>query len=119
MNARGGSKVQLVLGLAVTAAIIICAVRLVPVYANSYELKDTIRNQARFADVERKTPEAVREEVYKKAQSLGLPLTREQIQVTPQRVGVEIRVRYQVPVDLIVYKPILKFEYHEDTAHAF
>lgn len=119
MKARGGSKVQLILGLLITAAIILGAVRLVPVYANSFEFKDAIRSQAKFADVERKTPEAIREALYKKAQDLDLPVTREQIQVTPQRTGVEIRVRYQVPVDLIVYRPVLKFDYAEDTAHAF
>lgn len=119
MKARGGSKVQLILGLLITAAIIVCAVRLVPVYANSFEFKDAIRSQAKFADVERKTPEAIRETLFKKAQSLELPVTREQIQVAPARVGVEIRVRYQVPVDLIVYRPVLKFDYSEDTAHAF
>ena len=119
MNARGGSKVQLILGLLVTAGIIVAAVRLVPVYANSFEFRDAIRSQAKFADVERKTPEAIRETLYKKAQDLSLPVTREQIQVTPQRTGVQIIVRYKVPVDLIVYRPVLNFSYSEDTAHAF
>jgi len=119
MNARGGSKVQLLLGLVVTAAIIISAIRLVPVYANSFEFRDAIRSQAKFAGVENKSPQAIQEELFKKAQSLKLPVKREQIQVTPQRTGVEIRVRYAVQVDLIVYKPVLNFNYSEDTAHAF
>lgn len=119
MRARGGSKVQLILGLLITAAIIIGAVRLVPVYANSFEFKDAIRTQAKFADVERKSPEAIREALYKKAQDLDLPVKREQIQVIPQRTGVQIQVRYQVQVDLIVYRPVLNFNYTEDTAHVF
>lgn len=119
MRQRGNSKVQLLLGLAVTAILIVAAVRLVPLYANSYEFKDAIRTQAKFAGVERKSPEQIRDELFKKAQELNLPVPREQIQVVGRRGGVTITARYSVQVDLIVYSPTLSFDYSADTATAY
>jgi len=119
MNARGGSKLSLLVGLAITAAFIVAAVRLVPVYANSYEFKDAIRSQAKFAGVEQRSPEFIKQALYKKAQELNIPIRPEQIQVIPKRAGVEIKTHYTVQVDLIVYSPTLTFNYSADTATAY
>lgn len=119
MKQRGGSKVQLLLGLGVTAAIILGVVRVVPVYVNRYDFEDAVRSQAKFAGAENRSPEAVREALCKKAKELKLPLKCEAIVVVPQATGVDIRARYSVQVDLIVYKPVLTFDIQADTAHAY
>lgn len=115
MNARGGSKIQWILGLAVTAALVYAAIVIIPIYIGSYALGDEVRNQAKFAGVERKSPEAVREDLFKKARELGLPIQREQIQVVPATEGVRITVRYQVPVDFKVYQTALSFDFQAET----
>ncbi|MBI4467525.1 MAG: DUF4845 domain-containing protein [Acidobacteria bacterium] len=119
MKARGGGKLQLLIGLAITAALILGAVRIIPVYVKSYELRDAIRSQAKFAGVERKSADTIKEELYTKARELNLPVRREAIQVTPRSLGVQITVRYTVQVDLIVYKPNLNFNYSSDTSTAY
>lgn len=119
MKARGGSKLQLLLGLVITAALILGAVRIIPVYVRSYEFQDAMRSQAKFAGVEKKSAEAIRAELLRKARELELPMQREQIKVFPLRVGVQISAHYTVQVDLIVFKPNLNFDYSTDTASAY
>lgn len=119
MNARGGSRLQLLLGLLVTAAIIIIAVRVVPIYVRSYEFKDAIRTEAKFAGVRSKSPEAIREDLYKKARDLELPVRREQISVVLAPKGVRIVTHYTVPVDLVVYQTTLAFDFSADTATTY
>ena len=119
MNARGGSKVQWIFALGVTAALVYTAIQIVPIYISSYALQDEVRNQARFAGVEKKSTEAVREDLYKKARELDLPIRREQIQVVPATEGVRITVRYQVPLDFKVYQTALSFDFQAETGKVY
>ncbi len=107
------------LALLITAAIILGAVRIIPVYVRSYEFEDAMRSQAKFAGVEQKPPETIRRELLKKAQELELPVSGDQIQVFPRRGGVRISARYAIQVDLIFYKPYLDFDFAADTATAY
>ena len=119
MQTRGAGRLQLLIALAITAALFVSAARVIPVYVRSYEFEDAMRSQAKFAGVDLKTPEAIRETLYRKAQDLELPLRREQIQVSPRSYGVKIAVRYTVQVDLIVFKPNFSFDFQSDTASAY
>ncbi|MFQ5662345.1 MAG: hypothetical protein ACE5HL_00735 [Terriglobia bacterium] len=116
MKARGGSRLSLLLALLITAALIVGAVRIIPVYVRSYDFREAVRNQARFARVNRKPPEVIRDELLKKAQSLELPVRREQIRVGLAPGGVRIEAHYVVPVDLIIYKMDLSFDYTANTS---
>lgn len=115
MSERGGSKIKWILALAITAALIYAAVTIIPIYIDSYALQDEIRSQAKFAGVERKSPETVQAEVYRKARDLGLPIKPEQIRVVPATEGVRITVQYQVPVDFKVYQTSLSFHFEAET----
>lgn len=119
MKARGGTKVNLLIGLLVTAALIVGALRVVPVYIRSYEYKDYMRTQAKFAGVENKPPDAVRDALYRKANDLELPIRREQIRVGPGPGGVRITTQFTVPLDLVVYQTSLSFNFSEDTRSAY
>lgn len=119
MSARGGSRIQLLLALLITAAIVVVAVRVIPVYVRSYEFQDAIRSEAKFAGVQRKSAEAIREALYRKARELELPVSRQQIRVIPLRSGVRIFTSYAVPVDLVVYQTTLSFNFNADTATAY
>ena len=119
MRARGGGKVQLLLALALTAGLIFAAFRIVPVFISSYEFEDAMRSQAKYAGVQLKSAEVIREELYKKAQDLELPIRREQIRVVPRADGVQIAVRYSVPVNLYFYTHDFSFDYTADTRTAY
>jgi hypothetical protein len=74
-----------------------------------YQLADKMQEEARFAVVNRFSEEQIREAVFKEAQSLDIPLTKEEIKVLASASLVRISVDYTVPVDLMVYKMELHF----------
>lgn len=116
---HGGAGMKGLLALLIFASIIVAGIRIIPVYVNAYAYEDAMRNQAKFAGVERKSPDKIREELFKKAEELRLPITREQIQVTPQQGGVAIAVRFSVPVDLIAFQTTFNFDYTAETRTAY
>jgi len=119
MSQGGGSAIKILIALVVIAAVGVGGVRVVPVYVNVYEFEDAMRSQAKFATVERKTPEGIRDDLYKKAKELELPLTREQIQVSTITGGVAIAARFTVPVDLVVTQRNFEFNLSADTRSAY
>ena len=116
---RGGSKLQVLFALALTAALLVAGIRIIPVYIAAFKLEDEVRTKCKFAPVERKSPEVVREELLKTAQDLDLPLQREGIQVAPTSgAGLKISIKYTVPVDLILFNVNLPFNYSADSKSA-
>jgi len=91
------------LGLAVVAAGFYLAWMLIPPYFYNYELEDFMAQEARFNTYTAKSETDMREAVYKKAQDLTVPLTREQITVQRISNGVSISADYTVHVDLPLY----------------
>lgn len=118
-NQRGGSKLQAVIALLILAALVIGAVRIVPVYVRAYELRDFMRSEAKFAGVNHKPPEAVRSDVYRKALELELPLQQNQLQSSIVPGGIRVAARFSVPVDLVVMEHTLNFEFVADTRSAY
>lgn len=119
MSEKGSTTIKTLLALAVVAAIIVAVVKIVPVYVNVYAFEDAMRQQAKFAGVERKNEAVVRDELYKKAQELNLPITREQIAISKRMGGINIKVSYTVPIDLIVFQRDFNFDYEADTSTAY
>jgi hypothetical protein len=116
---RGAGKLNLLLAVVVTAALVLTGWRIVPVYVNSFRFQDEIRNRCKFAPVERKTPEQVKEELLATARELNLPVGRDQLQVTGMGpTGISVSVRYTVPVDLILFDISIPFEYNVDSKSA-
>ena len=118
MRQQCSTTIKTLLALVVVAAVIVGAVKIVPLYMKVYEFEDAMRQQAKFAGVERKEPTVVREELYKKAQNLKLPLTRDQIEVNRSTGGIAITARFTVPVDLIVMQRDFNFNLTTDTTTA-
>ncbi|HEX9764437.1 MAG TPA: hypothetical protein VGA39_04075, partial [Candidatus Acidoferrales bacterium] len=116
---RGGGKLNMLLALAITAILVLSAWRIVPVYVKSYQFQDEIRSKCKFAPVDRKSPETVKEELLRFAQELGLPVAREQLQVNALGPsGIRVNVKYTVPVDLILFDISIPFEYNFDSKSA-
>lgn len=88
---------------AMVAVVYLCA-ELIPPYFANYEFEDAIKTEATMTTYSTKTEDAIREEVFKKAQELDIPIAKEQIKV--QRVGVAnagsvtIEAAYTVHVNL-------------------
>lgn len=98
------------LSLLFLGVVVFCAIRIVPVYVRNYEFQDFLNQTAVEASVHQpqQRPEALQKEIYSKAESLGLPVERQDINVSVGQT-VLISVDYSVFVDLIIYTLPLHF----------
>ena len=107
---RGTGRLKSVLVLAFLAALIYVAFKLVPPFINNYQLEDAMKQEARFAGVNRKDQDSIRNDVFKKIQELEIPARREDIRVEAiAPFSVRISLDYTVPVDLSIYQLRLQF----------
>jgi hypothetical protein len=102
--------VKALLSLAFLGMVVFCAFKIVPVYVENYEFQDYVNQLAVEASVHQpqEAPEALKNDIYAKAESLGLPVERQDINVSVGRT-VLIHVDYSVDVDLKVYTLLLHF----------
>jgi len=113
---KGGAKINLIITLIILGAMVFAGIKIVPVYFANYEFQDSLNSESRFAltGYPRRTIEDVRDDVFKKAQDLGIPAKREDIQVSMENGSVSISLDYTVPIDLAVYQFALQFHPHAD-----
>jgi hypothetical protein len=106
---RGAGKLKAVLYTVIIVLIVYTAFKIVPVYIQDYQLSDKMQEQARFAVVNRYTEEQIRDNVFKVAQELEIPIKRDTIKVFNTNAVVRISLEYRVPVDLFFYHLDLHF----------
>jgi hypothetical protein len=106
---RGEGRLKAIVVIAIIALVIYAAVKVLPPYIAEYQLADKMTEQARFGVVNRYTEEQVRAAVFKEAQDLDIPITKEDIKVFVSPSVVRVSVDYTIPVDLIFYKLDLHF----------
>jgi hypothetical protein len=106
---RGGGRLKAIAYTAIVVFGFYAAVKLIPPYLAEYQLADRMQEQARFAVVNRYSEEQIRATIFKEAQDLDIPLTKDDIKVLASPSVVRISVDYTVPVDLMVYKMDLHF----------
>ena len=113
---RGGSKLNFLITVAILGAMAYIGVKIIPVYVANYEFQDAIEAESRFAltGYPKKSVEDVRQDVFKKAQDLGLPITADAIRIDMTTGTVAIALDYSVPIDLSVYQFTLDFHPHAD-----
>jgi len=105
--------VKLVFGLLVIVTAVYLGAELVPVYYANYEFQDTINTEATLETYTTKPEADIQQVIFKKAQDLSLPLSKEQIKV--QRHGttgtgsLSIQAPYNVHLDLPGYPMDLHF----------
>lgn len=93
----------------ILVGVIYAAVIVLPVLINEYQFQDSLQDIARFASVNRKTSEQIRQAVLDEAQKNDLPVQAEDIKVESNSGNVRINVDYSVTVDLKVYQWTLNF----------
>lgn len=117
----GTIKLILVLGLLV--GLVYVGAEMIPPYFANYQFQDTLDTEARIGTYSTKGDEVIRDAVFKRAQELELPVTRDQIIV--QRTGgpgtgsVLIETSYSVHVDLPYYPMDLEFHPQSKNRGAF
>jgi hypothetical protein len=79
-----------------------------PYYADA-QLADKMRQQARFARVDERSTEQLRDIIFDEAEGHNIPLRREDIQIENSPSGVLITADYKVTVDLHFYNLRLHF----------
>ena len=105
----GVGSLKTIFVLLVLGAVAYVAIKTIPVYVNSYEVQDYIRQLAIKASVERVKPDAIQDQVAAHAAEKDLPVTRDNVKVTISGSKVRIDMDYTVPVDLGVYTLSLHF----------
>jgi cell division protein FtsL len=106
---RGAGRVKAILWTLVLATFVYVAVKVVPILVNEYQFQDGIQTLARFATVNRQTPEQIRAAVLKEAQRDDIPVAAEDIKIEAVNGNVRIRANYSITVDLKVYQWTLDF----------
>ena len=97
------------IGLCVIVAVIYTAWKLVPPYFHDYQFQDVVSEEARMNTYTARSENDIRESIFKKAQDLDIPITRDQINVRREGQTVNISADYIVHVDLPAYPLDLKF----------
>jgi hypothetical protein len=116
-NQRGNGRVGFVITLALSAAAIFAAVKVIPVKISAYEFKDALREEARYAAV-RHDDATVAKRLMELAHELKIPLNQKNLNVRRTRSEVVIKASYEHPVDLKVTTYVYKFA-HEERAPLF
>ncbi|MGH9683963.1 MAG: hypothetical protein ACRD4S_10175 [Candidatus Acidiferrales bacterium] len=106
---------NLILTLAVLGSMIFAGIEIMPAYFANYQLQDSMESEARFANsYPRKDTDEIRDDIWRKVQSLGVPAKIDDIHVTGNGGIWEISIDYSVPIDLRVYQFNLDFHPHAD-----
>jgi hypothetical protein len=106
---KGSGNLKAIIWTGILVACIYTAVIVLPVLINEYQFQDSLQEIARFASVNRKTNEQIRQTVLEEAQKADLPVQAENIKVEGYGGNVHINVDYSVTVDLKVYQWTLNF----------
>ncbi len=107
-------SLKMVAGIFVMVASVYLIAVLAPPFFSNYQFEDAIRTEAQMDTYNTKTEDQIRDAIFKKAQDLDVPVTREQIKV--QRSGVtgtgsiSIEAPYTVHVSLPGYPVDLNFD---------
>ena len=117
----GTIKLILVFGL--LGGLVYVGAEVVPPYFANYEFQDSLDTEARLGTYSTKGEDVIRDAVFKRAQELEIPITKDQIKV--QRTGsqgngsVVIETEYSVHVDLPGYPMDLEFHPQSKNKTAF
>ena len=112
-------SLKALLAVAIFRALVYVAYQVVPVYMSSYQFQDAIEEEARLDSYSQKTELEIKDSVFKKAQSLELPLTADEIKVQKTSNAVAISAAYTVHIDLPVHPIDLSFTPNSQNHRAY
>jgi hypothetical protein len=106
---QGGANLKAIIWTMILAAFVYVAAMTLPVLVNEYEFQDSIQDIARFASVNRKNNDQIKQAVLAVAEKQDLPVQAEDVKVDGRGGNVHINVEYSVTIDLKVYQWTLNF----------
>lgn len=106
----GNASIKTYLTLAFLVCLVYASIKIIPVYVNSFEIEDYIRQQTPFWLTQKASGDLIRGRVLEKARELNLPIDADQVQVDATSASVTVILDYTVPVDLKVYTVKLHFK---------
>jgi hypothetical protein len=106
---RGSGNLKAIIWTVILVACVYASVIIIPVLINEYEFQDSLQNIARYASVNRKTNEQIRQAILEEAQKEDLPVQAADISVEGNAGNVHIIVNYSVTVDLKIFQWTLNF----------
>jgi hypothetical protein len=115
--------IRLILVFGLLGAGVYVGVQVIPPYFANYEFQDSLDTEARMGTYSVKGDEVIRDAVFKRAQELEIPVTKDQIKV--QRTGpsgngaVFIETEYSIHIDLPGYPMDLNFHPQSKNKSAF
>ena len=86
-------SLKMVSGIVVMVASVYLIAVLAPPFFSNYQFEDAIRTEAQMDTYNTKTEEQIRDAIFKKAQDLDIPITKEQIKVVLDRVLPELALQ--------------------------
>ncbi|MBZ5648925.1 MAG: hypothetical protein LAO18_00415 [Acidobacteriia bacterium] len=105
---------KMVIGILIIVAAVILIATLAPPYFSNYQFEDALKTESQMSTYTTKTEDVIRDEVFKKAQEMDIPITKEQIKVVRNGVvgtgSVSIDASYTVHVNLPGYPMDLHFD---------
>jgi hypothetical protein len=108
-SARGGSRLRLVIVMALLIAFAYTAYKIIPPYFANYQFEDDLRQEALFS-IGKFNDDTIRDRVFKLMQARGVDATKDAIHIQQNDSrGLKILVDYSVTVDLKVYDLHLHF----------
>ena len=112
----GRGMIRAVAWLAALAAFGYVCSLLIPALVDNYQLQDAMKNEARFALVEHKDQEQIREDIYRTARDLGIPARLNGIDVEPIAGGYRITVNYTIPFRIFHHRFDWRFHTTADSS---
>lgn len=109
---HGSGRIGFIVMLAIFLSAAYAGFKIVPVRVSAYELRDTIRQEARVGAV-RANDAAVAKRIMDKASELDLPLKKKDLEIRRTKGEIIVKARYEQPIDLKVTTYIYKFEAEE------
>lgn len=106
---RGEGKLKALVVTAAIVFVIYAAFKLVPPYLAEYQLADKMQETARYAQVSNYSEQQIRDEIFKTAEDLDIPVTKDQIKVVAGRPVTRISIDYSVPINLLFFQTTLHF----------
>ncbi len=105
---------KMVFGILIIVGAVILIAALAPPYFSNYQFQDALKTESQMSTYTTKTEDVIRDEVFRKAQDMDIPITREQIKVVRNGVvgtgTVDIEANYIVHVNLPGYPVDLHFD---------
>jgi hypothetical protein len=104
----GLTRLGFLVTLAILAAIGFAGNKVIPIYWNYLSMQDPVKEAAMAAVRPGKEAE-VRAELIARAKNLGVDLAEDAVEFGQEGNQVMVRVAWEVPLDLVVYRRTLRF----------